>query len=143
MNIEKRLEQYGWNGKFFLLTRDHTVEITTVGGGYDDVPIAEKGCLFHYANQCLPWRDDLSNEEVDEFGRNFLDRTFIRLCMTLHDDVHLSKPPKVFKSLVTRKDGDRYMVRVRYDDVDLEMEVVEMFHYFTEKEGKREYTTDE
>ena len=37
-------EQYGWNGKFFLLTRDLTdenpvIEITTIGGGFGDVDI--------------------------------------------------------------------------------------------------------
>ena len=42
MNVEYWLERYGWDGKFFLLTRDHTVEITTMGGGYDDVPMYEK-----------------------------------------------------------------------------------------------------
>jgi len=138
MGIEKRLERYGWNGKFFLLTRDHTVEITTVGCDYGDVPMYEKGCLFHYANQCMPPHENLSKDEVDEFGRNFLDRTFIRMCMKLHSFVDRPEPnKKAFHSLTTRKDGDRYMVRVRYDDVDLEMEVVEAFHYFTEKLKER------
>ena len=36
MNAEYFLDRYWWNGKFFLLTRDHNVEITTVGGGYWD-----------------------------------------------------------------------------------------------------------
>jgi len=130
--IKYYLEQYGWDGKFFLLTRDHTVEITTVGGGYGDVGVHEKGCLFHYANQVC----GKPTEVPDMFGRNYLDQKFIALCMLLHMMIIADKPQ--FKSLTTRKDGDRYMVRVRYDDVDLEMEVVEMFHYFTEKlkEGK-------
>ena len=130
MDVKYCLEKYGWDGKFFLLTRDHTVEITSVGGGYDDVPMYEKGSLFHYANQCEGMRDTEPNEKVDRFGRNYLDRLFVRLCLYIYLYVFPDNP---FKSLTSRKDGDRYMVRVQYDDVDLEMEVVEMFHYFDEK----------
>ena len=139
MNVEKILEQYGWNGKFFLLTRDHTVEIITLGGGYGDVPIAEKGCLFHYANQCLyrhPYNNP--NREIDVFERNYLDQVFIALCMHLH--IFFGGLPDVdFKSLTTRKEGDKYLVRVQYDNVDLEMEVEEMFHYVSEllKESRK------
>ena len=56
---------------------------------------------------------------------------FIALCLQLH--VFVSYYDVNFKSHTARKDGDRYMVRVRYGDVDLEMDVVEMFHYLTEK----------
>ena len=127
--IERFLEEYGTDGKFFLLTRDHPITITIVGGGVDGW---EKGSLFHYGNQVLNIND--RSDEPDDFGRNLIDRSFIALCLTLY----IYAPYVQFKSLTTRKDGDRYMVRVRYDDVDLEMEVVEMFHYFTEKlkEGK-------
>ena len=136
MNVDVWIKNRGWDGKFFLLTRDHTVEITTVGGDYGDVPIAERGSLFFYSNQVLVGKP---KEEVDAFGRNYIDQVFIALCGKLHSFVDRPEPnKKAFHSLTTRKDGDRYMVRVRYDDVDLEMEVVEMFHYFTEKlkEGK-------
>ena len=126
--IDQIIEHYGWNGKFFLLTRDHTVEITTVGGGYDDVDIYEKGCLFHYANQ---WLYQKPNDMVDMFGRNFLDQVFIVLCLQLHLFVCFCEPKIIFKSLTTRKEGDRYLVRVQYDNEDLEMEVEEMFHHFT------------
>ena len=90
--------------------------------------------MFHYGNQVLLGRR--ARKEVDEFGRDYLDQMFIALCMHLH--IFASCPDVKFHSLTARKDGDRYMVRVRYDDVDLEMEVVEAFHYFTEKlkEGK-------
>ena len=81
MNIEKRLEQYGWDGKFFLLTRDHIVEVTVLGGGFDGGKIDIKGSLFHYANQCLLNNNVAPNEEIDEFGRNYLDRMFISLCI--------------------------------------------------------------
>ena len=33
--IKYYLETYGTDGKFFFLTRTPTVEITTVGGGFD------------------------------------------------------------------------------------------------------------
>jgi len=127
-------KHYGWDGKFFLLTRDPAVEITTVGGGHGDVPIAEKGCLFHYANQCL-YMNPFNNPsgEIDVFGRNLLDQMFIALCNHFYLFVSCCEPPKAFKSLSTRKEGDRYMVRVQYDDVDLEMEVEEMYNYLTEK----------
>lgn len=129
MNVDYFLERYGWNGKFFLLTRDHTVEITTMGGGYDDVPMYEKGSLFHYANQVLYQQP---RNEIDNFGRNYLDQVFISLCCGLHVFLMCSEPQKVFKSLTTRKEGDKYLVRLQYDDVDMEMEVEEMYNYFKE-----------
>jgi len=128
-------EVFGWNqDNMFFLTRDHTVEITTVGGGFGDVPIHQEGCLFHYGNQFMTKSDEIP----DKFGRNAIDRMFIALCLQIHIFLIGIIDTVRFHSLTTRKDGDRYMVRVRYDDVDLEMEVVEMFHYFTEKskEGK-------
>ena len=129
MNVEYFLERYGWDGKFFFLTRDHNVEITTMGGGYGDVPIHEKGCLFFYANQVMYQKP---SSEIDNFGRNYLDQLFIDLCAGIHVFVYCSEPRKVFKSLTTRKEGDRYLVRLQYDDMEMEMEVEEMYHYFKE-----------
>jgi len=34
-NIPSFYEKYGMDGKFFHLTRDHSVEITVLGGGFD------------------------------------------------------------------------------------------------------------
>ena len=130
-------ERYGWDGKFFLLTRDHTVEITTVGGGYDDVDIYEKGSLFHYANQVLYLNEPLE-KQPDEFGRNYLDRVFIALCTQLHCFLMLRKPNIVFKSLVTRKEDDKYIARVQYDDIDVEMDVEAMYRHFTDMLNKPE-----
>ena len=118
------LEYRGWNGKFFLLTRDHTVEITETGE--DD--LNKKGTLFFYSNQVAMYHPQ---KEVDEFGRNYIDQVFMALCIRIYNFITFPVPPKVFHSLTTRKDGDLYFVRVRYDDVDLEMEVVEAFHYFS------------
>ena len=133
MNIEKLLEIYGWNGKFFLLTRDHTVEITETGeDNYN-----KKGTLFFYANQCYCQNDNTSEDELDKFGRNYLDRMFIALCIQVQCLCVFSTFPKVFHSLTTRKEGDKYLVRVQYDDEDLEMEVKEMFHYFIKKLERR------
>lgn len=126
-NLETIYEKYGWNGKFFLLTRDHTVEITELGGGFDGKPIDIKGSLFHYANQ---WLYQKPSTEPDIFGRNYLDQMFIALCIQLH--VFMVGDHE-FKSLVTRKASEKYLVRVRYDNEDIEMEVVEMFDYFTQK----------
>ena len=125
--IERDLELYGIDGKFFLLTRDHTVEITKVGGGHDGF---SENRLFHYGSQGLTCRPV---EEIDDYGRNYLDQVFIALCRCVEAFVAFFEPCKDFKLLTTRKEGDKYMVRVQYDDVDLEMEVGEMYNYFVEK----------
>ena len=47
MNVDVWIKNRGWDGKFFLLTRDHTVEITETGeDDYD-----KKGTLFFYAKR--------------------------------------------------------------------------------------------
>jgi len=104
------------------------VEITTVGGGYDDVDFYHDGCLYLFADQHVG-----GTHVPDRWGRNFIDQQFLALCSKLYVLFTCVTPKKVFKSLTAHKDGDKYMVRVQYDDVDLEMEVVEMCHYFTEK----------
>jgi len=129
--MDEVIEEYGWNGRLFFLTRDCPLEVTTVGYSYGDVDICEKGSLFHYANQCLAVSEPL--EGIDRFGRNYLDKAFIRLCEKINYFICLFEPQKVFKSLIARKECDRYMIRLQYDAVDLEMEVVEMLNYFTEK----------
>ena len=65
------------------------------------------------------------------FGRNYLDLLFIVLCTQIH--LFIVGGGICFHCLTTRKDGDRYLVRVQYDDVDLEMEVEAMYHYIGEK----------
>jgi len=130
MDVEKALEQYGWNGKFFLLTRDHPIEITELGGGFDGGEIDIKGSLFHYANQCLSKRDTSPNDELDEFGRNYLDRMFIALCIQIHVFVVSHIPQMTFRLFTIRKENDKYMARLQYDNVDLEMELLEMAQYF-------------
>ena len=118
---------------FFVLTRDlkegDTLTITEIGGDGDTAEeIYRKGTVFYFGNQYL-YRNRWQGQGNDRFGRNLLDRAFIALCL----EIYTFRLAFEFKSLTARKDGDRYMVRVRYDDVDLEMEVVEAFHYFTEK----------
>jgi len=127
--IENYLKIYGTDGKFFLLTRDHPATITTVGGGHGDVGWEDKNCLYHYGNQVLNIND--RSAEVDDFGRNLKDRLFIGICLTLY--IYAQMPSIKFKSLSTRKDGDKYLVRVQYNDSDLEMEVEEMFNYLHQK----------
>ena len=118
-----------WNpSDFFFLTRTPAVEITTVGGNYEDVDIYTKGSLFWFGNQHI-----MGVPTPDRWDRNYIDQKFVELCIKIYYFVYFSKPQRVFKSLMTRKDGDKYMVRVQYDDVDLEMEVEEMYNYFVEK----------
>jgi len=116
-------EKFGWNkDNMFFLTRDNPVEITSV----ED--------LSRYANQCL---FDVK-EEPDEFGRNYIDKMFIGLCMELDAFVTCThEPDVVFKSLSCEKIGDEYMACVKYDDVILEMELVKMVDYFYQKRQNR------
>ena len=116
-------EKFGWNANnMFFLTRDHPIEIT------------EEDKLFYYGNQCWIQNDPL--EGIDQFGRNSIDKTFIAICLLLHVFVTGTRSV-TFHSLATRKEGDKYLVRVQYDDEDLEMEVKEMFHYFIKKLERR------
>ena len=118
-----------WNpSKFFFLTRNPIVEITTVGGNYGDVDIYHEGSLFWFGNQRI-----MGTPTPDRWGRGHIDQTFVALCIKIYYFMDVFKPQKVFKSLTTRKEGDKYLVRVQYDNEDLEMEVEEMFHYFSKK----------
>ena len=126
---------------FYHLTRDlkegDTLTITEMGGDGDTPEeIYRKGTVFYYGNQYL-YRNRWQGQD-DRFGRNQLDCAFIALCL----EIYTFRYAFVFKSLAVRKDGDRYLVRVRYDDVDLEMEVVEAFHYFTKLLGKQKWAHD-
>ena len=123
--MDRLLGIYGWDGKFFLLTRDHTVEITETGE--DDYN--KKGTLFFYANQVS--YKPTEREGVDKFGRNYIDLLFLQVCIGVQCLCVFADPQRCFHSLTTRKDGDRYLVRVRWDDMDVEIEVEEAFHYFT------------
>ena len=113
--------------EMFYLTRDGDIEITCVGHS----PY-KAGGLYHYARQGI-LAD--STEELDAFGRNRTDRLFIQVCEAVFNFVSW-KEGEQFKSLSTRKDGALYLVRVQYDDVDLEMEVEEMYHYFADLSKK-------
>jgi hypothetical protein len=93
----------------FFLTRDGDIEIT-----YTDV--------FHYANQCL--YEQCITEELDKFGRNYVDKLFIWLCNLVHllptvADVDVER-------LSCKKDGDRYIVRLQLSNETLELELSEM-----------------
>ena len=105
----------------FFLTRDSDVEITCVGHSPYKV-----GGLYHYARQGI-LAD--STEELDAFGRNKTDRLFIQICEAVFNFVSW-RDGEMLHSLSCKKEGDKYMARVRYNDVDLEMEVVEMANYF-------------
>jgi hypothetical protein len=110
-------EAFGWNAdNMFFLTRDHPIEITEVDK------------LFYYGNQAL---FDVK-DGLDEFGRNYIDKIFISLCLGLH--IFFSPPSNAaFKSLIAWKDGDNYIARLRYNEVDMEKEIVVMHQYFVEQ----------
>ena len=126
------MTKWHWNqDNMFFLTRTPVVEITTVGDPCD-VDCDLTGTLYQFSDQCIK-----GIPIPDQWGRNHIDQQFIALCDKLYVMATCTKT--VFHSLTTRKDGNRYLVRVQYDDVDLEMEVVEAFHYFTKllEEQKR------
>ena len=119
-------KKWNWEHEnLFFLTRTPVVEITTVGGGYDDVDFYHDGCLYLFADQCVH-----GTPVPDRWWRNFIDQQFLKLCSKLYTFFICVTPKKTFKSLTTRKEGDKYIVRVQYDDVDLELEVEEMFRHF-------------
>ena len=116
-------EVFGWNyDNLFVLTRDHPVEVTVVGE--DDYH--QKGTLYYYGNQ-VPSRID---DGVDNFGRNVIDNKFIALCLTLNLLSLPDEPIVRFKSLHCWKDGEQYLTRVRYNDENITMEIVEAERYF-------------
>jgi len=120
------MAKWDWtqNGLFFL-TKMPVVEITTVGGGHDDVDFFHDGCLYLFGDQCVG--NEVEIDGIDRWGRNFTDRAFVAIC----DKLWLATTVGiiVFHSLTTRQDGDKYLVRICYDDLDLEMEVAEMFQH--------------
>ena len=90
--------------RMFFLTRVEQVEVSSMEE------------VFNCGNQCLldPNNKDL---EFDRFGRNYLDRQFVLLCMT----IWAWKTILPFKSLFCRKDGERYVARLELSDETLEM----------------------
>jgi len=97
--------------KMFFLTKTDGVEISS----FEEV--------FNCGNQCLlnPRRPDL---EFDRFGRNYTDRLFVELCMTIYILFHDEE--RRFKSLFCKKVGDQYSVRLKLSDEIFEMELSEM-----------------
>ena len=117
--MAKKWQNWNWtqDGLFFL-TQTPVVEITTVGDPCDeDADLT--GTLYHFADQ----RVGNPLTQADRWGRDYIDQCFVTLCDKLY--LIATCTGAVFHSLTTRKDGDRYLVRVQCDDVDLEMEVVE------------------
>jgi hypothetical protein len=120
INEDGLFELFGWNANnMFFLTRDGDIEITCV-----------KKLLFHYANQCLlgnTWK----SKDLDDFGRNYYDKTFIRLCIDVYSYVCYEE--EKFKSLSCKKTGDEYIVRLEFGEEILEMELVQMAEYLEQK----------
>ena len=94
--------------RFFFLTR------------IDEVEISSFREVFNCANQCLLSCD----KEVDEFGRNSLDRMFVRLCHAVY--ILLLAQEKRFKSLSCKKFGEQYVARLELSDEILEMGLADM-----------------
>ena len=128
------VKKWQWNQEgLFFLTKTPVVEITAVGDPCDEASDIT-GALYQFADQCVK-----GTPAPDRWGRNYIDQKFLALCARLYVIVTCIDGI-VFKSLTTRKDVNQYLVRVQYDDVDLEMEVEEMFHYVSEllKESRKE-----
>jgi len=97
VNGEEIYEAFGWNKtNMFFLTRDGAIAVTD----FEEV--------FNLSNQCLlP-----CGEELDSFGRNQIDRMFIRLCNRIDLYVKGSDGCIEFESLQCQKIGDLYWVRL-------------------------------
>jgi hypothetical protein len=102
----------------FFLTKDESIEIFHSDNDWEYE-------LLHYGNQC---RGIGKKEETDEFGRNYTDRLFVRLCLLVY-----VKSRKIFRSLSCRKVDERYIARVELSDETLEMELSEMVALFEER----------
>ena len=104
----------GWNSEnMFFLTRDGDIEITTFG-----YPKCENGGLYHYYRQGI----DVQNlNELDEFGRNRIDRQFIRLCGFVFG--YLMNNENTFQSLSCKKVGDQFVARLELTGMTLEYEL--------------------
>jgi hypothetical protein len=110
--------EWNWNkDNMFFLTRACAIEIPHSDDEW------EHG-LFHYANQCsLPGGHLVA--DLDEFGRNQIDKLFIRLCLIVHIYVMGNDDVK-FKRLSCKKIGARYVTRLEFSNETLEMELPEM-----------------
>ena len=114
--------EWNWTkDNMFFLTRDGDIEISHSDDDWEH-------CLFHYANQVsLPGCHLV--EGVDEFGRNRIDRLFIRLCVLIHVYV-ICNTEIMFKSLSCKKDGSEYRVHLELNNETLEQSLAEMVSVF-------------
>jgi len=118
--------------EMFYLTRDGDVEVTCVGFIHrekSDLFHCVKGGLYWYAWQAICEQrgiSDYTEEEFDEFGRNYTDRLFIRFCASVFDQVEWDDNNTNFKSLSCKKKGEQYIARLELTDETLEMELSEM-----------------
>jgi hypothetical protein len=118
--------RFGWNSdNMFFLTRDGDIEILHSDDDWE-------WDIFNYANQCL--MENRISEKVDVFGRNYIDKLFIRLCLLIHLYWCYVKDHGVaFKLLACNKIDDNYIVRVVFSNETLEMELSEMAVLFEER----------
>ena len=105
----------------FFLTRDGDVEIRHSAGN----KTVDEPALFHYANQWLAERP--LTKDIDEFGRNYTDKLFIRLCIVVLNYVNVILPyPHTFVALSCKKVGEQYVAKLELSNETLEMELAEM-----------------
>jgi len=106
------IEKFGWNANnMFFLTRDGDIVLTSW-----------QELTFRYASQWLP-DDAYLHEELDEFGRYYIDKRFIHVCQLV--SVY-AMDEDLFKSFSCKKTENGYIVRLEYGDEELEMELFEM-----------------
>ena len=109
--------------EMFYLSRDGDIEITFLG--FINAHLTRNGLygLYWYARQSICAS---SKEELDEFGRNHTDRTFILLCDAVFNIAGCDDKNTSFKSLSCKKQGEQYIARLELTDETLEMEMSEM-----------------
>jgi hypothetical protein len=120
------MKKYKWTkDNMFFLTRDGNITIRSSG---DD----NEWELFHFANQYLV--KECFEEGLDEFGRNYTDKLFIRLCFAAYFRFVLNEQQGTFKSLSCKKARDRkYHVTLQWDDKAVMMTLPEMVEWLEKR----------
>jgi len=117
----------GWNAdNMFFLTRDGDITILH-SDEEESNPTLHEPVLFRYSNQ-VAWERP-PKDTIDEFGRNYIDKMFIRLC----EIVHVLAAWHAFKSLSCRKIDDVYIARLEWDDEVIEMELCAMVNDLSQR----------
>lgn len=112
-----------------FLTKENVFKLTDVA----PVEIKHIGDVFCIGNQVVY---DKTSHELDRYGRNLIDKQFCHLCILIHVYASLHEDSTVFTSLSCKKESDRYIVSVKFDNEAIEMELPELLDYFLQRQNE-------